>query len=425
MFSGINLAVREAADVSVCLHETDNASANEKLYAHRAHAADRDGGRGMLEWMLCHCHQNHIVQSTLLASMGENMLSRLYSLTLFLKTGGYWLRLRQAMRRWIRETVIIRNGWPSPDARLFQQELLDYMGCHCTLVDQAREPDGLDDRHWLGQWVDDDDDDDDGAANDSEEAASGGKRRASRASRARLLFAAAFNGELWEQQPIYYTKGEPVDLQSIGLQMIHAMAELAFRKTTTPTANKWTKLGPCMDNLVLGICCHDFMFPCFRMAFGRMQFEKFDDNGHDAALIADLGWQAVSGKRCRHSLDFLGSLSVKLRIIVLAITLEPVRYLLSFFLSAGKDVIHPAKPPALLDALLPEQSPLTIAQQYQASLLLGGGGGQPTVDADLPENAMLLPRADVCRVPRCIEAHSAIGLVDLSLDVPTASEAVA
>ena len=153
MFSGINLAVRalrEAADVSICLHETDNASANEKLYAHWVHAADRDGGRDMLEWMLCHCHQNHIVQSTLLASMGENMLSRLYSLTLFLKTGGYWLRLRQAMRRWIRETVIIRNGWPSPDARLFQQELLDYMGCHCTLVDQAREPDGLDDRHWLG-----------------------------------------------------------------------------------------------------------------------------------------------------------------------------------------------------------------------------------------------------------------------------------
>jgi hypothetical protein len=63
---------------------------------------------------------------------------------------------------------------------------------------------------------------------------------------------------------------------------------------------------------------------------------------------------------------------VKLRIIVLAITLELVWYLLSFFLSAGKDVIHPAKPPALLDALLPEQSPLTIVQQYQASLLLGG-----------------------------------------------------
>ena len=114
------------------------------------------------------------------------------------------------------------------------------------------------------------------------------------------------------------------------------------------------------------------MFPCFRMAFGRMQFEKFDDNGHDAALIADLGWQAVSGKRCRRSLDFLGSPSLKLRILVLAITLEPVRYLLSFFLSAGKDVIHLAKPPALLDALLPEQSPLTIVQQYQASLLLGG-----------------------------------------------------
>jgi hypothetical protein len=96
-----------------------------------------------LEWNRCHSHQNNITESAVLAAMGVNMLSRLYSLSLFIRTTGYWLRMLQSTRKWVQDNLVVCLCEPQADCKIYRDEILDYVQCHRNSHMIARAHDNL------------------------------------------------------------------------------------------------------------------------------------------------------------------------------------------------------------------------------------------------------------------------------------------
>ena len=83
------------AEVAVEVMETDAASGNEKLCANLL----RQSG-SLWCWKQCSLHQHQLVQVQLLSfanGPGFNMLSRLFSITTFLRMGGYFTNMVQSI----------------------------------------------------------------------------------------------------------------------------------------------------------------------------------------------------------------------------------------------------------------------------------------------------------------------------------------
>ena len=97
----------------------------------------------------CHLHGNKLVEVAVLAVVGFNMLSRLYSFAHFLRTSGYFLRLVVATRLLVRERIAILpvciHGSPPHDVVQHTVEVMTYLALHSYSVSQASQR-----HHYLG-----------------------------------------------------------------------------------------------------------------------------------------------------------------------------------------------------------------------------------------------------------------------------------
>lgn len=97
-------AIRATGKQHMTLFELDGATGNERLYHHFL-TAGRHGP--FIELIKCRNHQTNLVEGGLILAASpsdKNLLSLFFSFTHFVRTGGHWVRLKQAVRDWIRQT---------------------------------------------------------------------------------------------------------------------------------------------------------------------------------------------------------------------------------------------------------------------------------------------------------------------------------
>lgn len=110
------------------LYELDGATGNERLYNHLISSR---GFAPMVEMIKCRNHQTNLVEGSLILTLspaGHNLLSLFFSFTQFIRTGGHWLRLKDAMRKWVQNTAVIHRmptGLHSNERQKWQEHSLE------------------------------------------------------------------------------------------------------------------------------------------------------------------------------------------------------------------------------------------------------------------------------------------------------------
>lgn len=239
--------------VNIRVFEADGAAANDRLYAA---LLGRAGDAALFCWSRCLLHAAQLAQVLLMSVAGAKLLSRLYSLTLFLKTSGYFLRMIRNIPMVVKRQCCVREvsmcGQPPAWCKVFRDELLAYM------VDHKRQ---------------------------SEIALRRGEGDAGTSRGMRMYqqdidkFSSIFNGPLYEANHlVHYCSGCCKNRRESEVRMLNALKRIVMRAAPAPpTANKWTSLGPVLDVLVIGFLTH----AVFVSLFLTLKVKTADDDQHD------------------------------------------------------------------------------------------------------------------------------------------------
>ena len=192
-------------------------------------------------------------------------------------------------------------------------------------------------------------------------------------------FFTVFNGSVSQQERlVHYCKGiqccrSPSETRQ---KMIVAILGLVLRRIPgTPSATKWTKLGPCLDCMLLGQL-HGLLAMLFRTALGKLPFvtdvqsDVKNKDDIDPEAQSELTWHQVAGSRYQKATRLVRSEVDNESLRITAVTMEPIRFLTRWFLRCSREH-HAPKIPYLCSAVNPEFSPVTTSSQHFTALLFG------------------------------------------------------
>lgn len=112
--------------------ETDAAYGNERLVAYLMMSSPERGT--IFQWNMCGNHQTNLVEAALILTNGFKLLSKLYSLSLFLRAESHFARLVLAVPRVIHANLIVKDtrthGDPPSLATDFNKDMCKYIVCH-------------------------------------------------------------------------------------------------------------------------------------------------------------------------------------------------------------------------------------------------------------------------------------------------------
>jgi hypothetical protein len=93
--------------------ETDAASGKMKLITHLMNLLPQDRMDALLESSLCHSHQNHHIETALTATIGLDIVRRLFLVCQFLSSSTHFSRLRIAAKSWVSKLLAGPPPWLS------------------------------------------------------------------------------------------------------------------------------------------------------------------------------------------------------------------------------------------------------------------------------------------------------------------------
>lgn len=368
--------IHACSDLPVYLVETDGFAANEKLIAHLLNSASAQ--TLFCSW-LCFLHQVQLIEASLTSCVGLCIVSRLYSLSLLLRSSGLFarmsMRVKDILRRGLCYKVIRESGPPPDEALAFSMEFSNYLCSNFQRIDRAASQPQR--HHWLGDL------DSDGESDDADVCADGaaprqGQRRSSRAmfrQKVRDMMAVC-NGVLWtDGMFVHYCGGAaccPNGPESTIERMDCAVRAVLFSSVPlTPAANKWTKLGPCCDAVFGGMLLgRVYLHALVSLQIAQPE-QKQGDNNADEDYIRDVDFGAVQGKRYKVSVEFLSHKENNVGLAILSLLLEPLRFLTAWLMRRAKEVYNPCCQSLVFDMWVEGLSPIVFASQYLATLLDG------------------------------------------------------
>ena len=119
----------DLATYAVDLNETDAAYGNERLLAHLLAQSPH-----LIQWMLCGSHQTQLIDTALLSAVGMQLLSRWYSVAMFLRSGCHYSRMVRSVVDVVQEDLVVRmideHGPPPASATLFANEVMRYIASY-------------------------------------------------------------------------------------------------------------------------------------------------------------------------------------------------------------------------------------------------------------------------------------------------------
>jgi hypothetical protein len=138
-----------------------------------------------------------------------------------------------------------------------------------------------------------------------------------------------------------------------------------------PVSSKWTKFGPGLTFILVGLGVGNVMPGCVTLGLGT----AFDMRVVDAkaAEIHELSWHKVGGKRYTVSFKMLMDPLTYFKAAVLAIAVEPIRWLTYYFLRMGSANRKACEKPPICDLVFSGSSPVMACLVYFSYLLRGTG----------------------------------------------------
>ena len=330
------------------VRSADGAGSCLKYFAHEANAlVSQDQAHVSLP---CIIHITHIVVGLIIAQIGLEYLSVLYSMALLLRSGGYFLRLILAVRMLVRDHSLQLAVPATPrDIELARAFL------------QLCEPSPHDEAQRL------------------------------RIEGSRERFLAVFNGgySRWLSQSrlSHYCAGPeccPGDGPERWLhtqdRMVQAIMDyLLALRPGVPALARWTLIAPAVCFFLRLAVVHKLLAQLLTAAFAGLEnklYESMDNaaatmksSEHmEAAIVDEFHWHAASGKRLKSAKAFLSIDSNREGFFLMALILQ----LLSFMTSTMLKTRGPEDSPLLHDLTNPEFSCIIVALQFLSSLLMMG-----------------------------------------------------
>lgn len=294
----------------VCIWESDGAYSNERLMGHLINKNKSADIKVLNIHCKCQNHQAQLLNVSLLACCGHNILNRLYGLAVFLRNLGHWLRMRQALADWVSETLEFKP-------EVFSSQLEDHIQPSEALVElvgfirSSRNMESPEQHQSFDQKARD--------------------------------FLDMWNGDSSTIFPVHICshRGMPADQrhcqcrQDAVRKCVKTFLDLFMIMPCVPAPDKWTTMFGCIDFVLSGVVIHKWLPAVFRRAFRDMTFQEFDDTmaTMDPKLVETLSFHAVNGRRHDSSLEFLTSDASMWALRLLALAMEPSRALTWFWLS--------------------------------------------------------------------------------------------
>ena len=319
----------------------------------------------MADWSRCYSHQTHHIELSLMSVDGTSVLGNLFSMCMFLSSGGYFSRLRSAVKPWLRSAMVgrTRRGSLPANAQRFSECIVAYFEDTCHFDETYRQ--GRRAARWKHTFQ-------------LVHAAEGQGRAPSEAFLKTLKELLADWNVVEDDGPVHVCCGAsccPKGEESLFERLqVSLMATVLKSCPSPPAESKWTKLGPAVRNTILGTMLNVWL-PLYKFAFkgfesNRKVGPRKGDAEHEE-VNERVEFHEVQGKRFKRSMQLIESADYKSKLLVLTILLEPIQRVTHFFLDCSKDFRDSEAPPYLMTVLAPRHSPLNIAMQYMASLIFG------------------------------------------------------
>ncbi len=194
----------------------------------------------------------------LLATADGALLSRLYSLANFLQNTGSFLRMLASLDGLVRQQLqVVHSVPPQGKDAAYAEEVIGYMCDHFQQFERARK----------------------------EGPRQAGGERSVRLYRESLGRLRTICNGAWTEHGLlrHHCMGCCSSLEETQKKVKEALQSVVFRRSlSAPARNKWTKLGPVLDTLLLGTLCHGV----FTSAFLTLSLPRSRRNTH--AADADL-----------------------------------------------------------------------------------------------------------------------------------------
>ena len=283
------------AMVNVWISEQDSATVNYMFLAHLlTHQTC------IVFWVFCTIHQNHAIQSAILAHTqgGLELIHSIYSGSLLLRDGSHWLRLCEALPGVVNERLMIR-----------------------PLSQRPRDDSFL--ASWIMSFV-----------------AEGLPNEDTRTRRLYIALAAFFNGSCFGQYLTHWCAGESCcrDRKHAVDTATDLLLQTIFRsRPVVPILARWSKGVGSLDFWAPGMFFNNILLWAMDAAFKSDATTPSKVGGDDLAnllgrveqaCVEDIagGWAAIVSARLRRTFATLGSPSCLPLLVTLAITLAPLRY---------------------------------------------------------------------------------------------------
>eukprot|EP00974_Lingulodinium_polyedra_P008195 779469-Lingulodinium_polyedra.AAC.1 len=91
----------------------------------------------------------------------------------------------------------------------------------------------------------------------------------------------------------------------------------------------------------------------------------------DPKMQEEVSWHAVNGVRIQRTLAFFQEHQVRLKLIMLALVMEPMQWLTGVMLTASREIVDMCKPTLVVDSASCHTAPFVVVLQYVAGLLSG------------------------------------------------------
>ena len=336
--------------------DRDGASSNEKLLARRAAALP---ATTLVSDFTCGNHRNSLCESAVLATHFLTLISSMWSASLLMRQGGYFMRLIDAVSSAVRSHLIISRAPPPDEATAYGKELMD------LAVENYRRSISCNKK---------------GRARDGVEAAEvhdhhRGLQEYIRAWQDLLLVLTdllapglVHNCLSWDccngfQESVTVARVR----DSITNVILRALPPI-------PIKAKWTKTGPCTVFFMLGMSVGKILRWVWEVGLSSLK-QRLVVSGEDQCYLEDVNWHVVASSRAQKGRKLLSNPDTGTLLVIMVLLMEPSRWLTSWFMGKSSSVSR-AKANALIEPPLMEfvdwlRSPITKVLQYYSSLLMG------------------------------------------------------
>ena len=342
----------------------DGASSNSKLTAH----ASRIHGSTLTSDKVCSLHTQKTIETSCVVADADGIkrTGRLYSFSLLLAMGGYFMRMLLAVQTVVELNLEMRSGPPPRDARAYGELVVEFILAHHEEHETSAQNKQRHRKNFGGKYK-------------------RFFRNNGQPYSRRFLYELLdlLNGRWWEDLLVHHCTG-PQCCDNYNRAECVRKIVLAFRKSMlrgqpkNPASNKWDKLYPCCLWLSALAWVHNLLQRIYIQAFGALETQvlasataTLGGSIVDVHVTQNINWHAVAGSRMTQSRAMISCRQSQLWTMMMCIVLAPMHFFNKWLL--GADSIHKVPHPAssLCDLVHMVYSPILIVRQYFSLLLTG------------------------------------------------------